>query len=446
MAGELLDMIPVLQAFKIHELDTSEKTRKFRVYSESFDMEINERLKELLDLAVNMEGKKIREMVESFRDNYPNITESAVLKGFQILVDKNVLLVDGDQPLEKSKPKKMPGLYLRKKIINSRQISGSLKLFEFLLNKKLIFASVLIFILMDFTIICSYFKIGGFVYFSTIDYFLVFGLLGMFMSLFHEVGHASAMQKYGLYGDMGIGLYYFNSVVYVDTHEAWKLPREDRSLIAGAGVYFNLVLFVPLSVLCLIIRSAALRDGLLLFNLTALRTFNPFLKMDGYWLLSDVLGVTNLQNKMALYFQRIFGKKGTHPDPFANYPGKIKRFIFIYTAVFFFFMFAFLMIFAVKATEIVKTFNYSLLQPLTYIIRNYKTFFNKEYIANFNLVLKNSFILLGISLFTFGFLRKIIITLFIKIKLVIKNKRNKIYPGATMDPKIVATGQSRSEE
>lgn len=423
MADKLLDMIPVVQAFAVHELDTSEKTKKFRVHSAYFDIEINERLKELLDLIVKLEGKKIREMVEAFRNNYPNATESAVLKGFQILINKNVLLVDGYQSLKKSKPEKMPGLFFRKKIINSRQISGILKLLEFLINKKLIVASVSLFILMDFAIIYSYFALDSFVYFSTIDYFLVFGLLGMVMSLFHEMGHASAMQKYGLYGDMGIGLYYFYSVVYVDTHEAWKLPRKERSLIAGAGVYFNLVLFIPLSVLCLIIRSAALRDGLLLFNLTTLRTFNPFLKMDGYWLLSDVLGVTNLQNKMALSFQRIFGKKANHPDPFLNYPGKIKRFIFLYTLVFFFFMFVFLMSFAVKATEIVKNFDYSLLQPLFYIIRNYRTFFNKEYITNFNLVLKNSFILLGISLFTFGLFKKMIRKWWLRVKRKARNRK-----------------------
>ena len=441
MTDELLDLIPVVQAFEVHELDTSEKTIKYRVYSEHFDIEINDRLKELLDLVVKLEGKKIRDMVEAFRNNYPNATESAVLKGFQLLIDKNVLLIEGCQLLEKSKPEKMPGLFLRKKIINSRQISRFLKLFQFLLNKKLIVASVLLFILLDFTIIYSHFAFDGFGYFSTIDYFLVFGLLSMLMSLFHEVGHASAMQKYGLYADMGIGLYYFNSVVYVDTHEAWKLPRKDRSLIAGAGVYFNLVLFVPLSLLCLIIRSAALRDGLLLFNFTALRTFNPFLKMDGYWLLSDVLGVTNLQNKMTQYFQRILGKRDTHSDPFADYPGRIRRFILLYTMVFFCFMFVFLVSFTVKAMAIVKTFNYSLLQPLTYIVRNYRSFFNEEYISNFNLALKNSFILMGISLFTIGFFKKIITTLAAN-----KRKKYKIQLGATMEPKMVAKGQTQSEE
>ena len=100
--------------------------------------------------------------------------------------------------------------------------------------------------------------------------------------------------------------------------------------------------------------------------------------MDGYWLLSDVLGVTNLPEQDDSIFSTNIGQRDTHSDPFADYPGRIRKvYSPLYTMVFFCFMFVFLVSFTVKAMAIVKTFNYSLLQPLTYIVRNYRSFFNR---------------------------------------------------------------------
>lgn len=120
------------------------------------------------------------------------------------------------------------------------------------------------------------------------------GLL-LFSGMMHEFGHAAACRNRGVrHGPVGIMIYTVFPALYTDVNEAWRLCSRDRLLVDSAGLLISFLLAsigAAMFVLAPNYPSAillVLNDSLLLINL------NPFLKMDGYWIISDLLRVPNL--------------------------------------------------------------------------------------------------------------------------------------------------------
>jgi len=126
-------------------------------------------------------------------------------------------------------------------------------------------------------------------------------LLGLFtVSMFaHELGHASASMRYGVPArDIGFGLYVIYPVFYSDVTAAWRLTRRQRVVIDLAGVFFQLLagtayLFVYRLTGWEVCYLAAVSVFLL-----GLFVLLPIFKFDGYWLLTDLLGVVNLSRQV----------------------------------------------------------------------------------------------------------------------------------------------------
>jgi putative peptide zinc metalloprotease protein len=137
---------------------------------------------------------------------------------------------------------------------------------------------------------------------------MLLSLLGAFV---HETGHASALVSYGCkQTEIGFGLYLYYPVLYTDVSEAWKLSRHRRAMIDIAGVYFQSVFQLLLLSLFLINPSPVFIYFFLFSDLIMFRTMNPFLRMDGYWLVADLFGIFNLReqstNLIKHYVFRLF--------------------------------------------------------------------------------------------------------------------------------------------
>jgi len=130
----------------------------------------------------------------------------------------------------------------------------------------------------------------------------VFALL-VLSALAHELGHAAACVRLGVQpGQVGAGIYAIFPVLYIDVSRAWRLPAQARALVDVGGMYFQLLvilLLVPLLAWEPTRHVAgtviAFNAGWVLFNL------NPVFKMDGYWLLADLTGTPNLQQRAFRY-------------------------------------------------------------------------------------------------------------------------------------------------
>jgi putative peptide zinc metalloprotease protein len=125
-------------------------------------------------------------------------------------------------------------------------------------------------------------------------------VVGFFVSaLIHELGHATAMARYGVApGHIGCGLYWFFPALYTDVNGAWRLPPKGRVVVDSGGIYFQALLIVFLTPLAFLGVGTEPIRLLILYNLySILHSLNPFFKMDGYWILSDLTRIPNLHRR-----------------------------------------------------------------------------------------------------------------------------------------------------
>ena len=141
----------------------------------------------------------------------------------------------------------------------------------------------------------------------------------------HECGHAAACRRFG--GEvhvMGVMLMIFTPLPYVDTTSSWAFrSRWARALVGAAGMIAEL----PLAAVAVFVWAAT-GDGIvhsLAFNViftasvsTLLFNLNPLLRFDGYYILSDLLEIPNLQaratRQLAYWVERYaFGMKHSTP-------------------------------------------------------------------------------------------------------------------------------------
>ena len=120
----------------------------------------------------------------------------------------------------------------------------------------------------------------------------------------HELGHAYTAKHFGLrVPTMGIALLVFWPVLYTDSSEAWKLTdRKKRLAISAAGISAEFIIAVSALLLWSLLPDGPSRSAVFIvattsWILTLLVNINPFVRFDGYYLLSDYLDIPNLQNR-----------------------------------------------------------------------------------------------------------------------------------------------------
>jgi putative peptide zinc metalloprotease protein len=138
----------------------------------------------------------------------------------------------------------------------------------------------------------------------TLDGLGAFGLALIGAKVLHETGHAVAAKALGCrVRAMGVALLVLWPVLYTDTTDAWRLTnRRHRLLIGAAGMLVELSLACFATLAWALLPDGPLRGGaFILASVTWISSLavnlNPFMRFDGYYLLSDLLGVDNLQHR-----------------------------------------------------------------------------------------------------------------------------------------------------
>ena len=125
-------------------------------------------------------------------------------------------------------------------------------------------------------------------------FLLVTGLI-LFSGFFHELGHAAGTRYGGASpGVMGVGIYLAFPAFYTDLTDSYRLNRRGRLRSDLGGVYFNAVLIVVASRIYIPTKFGPLLIFIVLSQGAALYQFLPFIRLDGYYIMSDLIGVPNL--------------------------------------------------------------------------------------------------------------------------------------------------------
>jgi len=166
---------------------------------------------------------------------------------------------------------------------------------------------------------------------SLVEIFQVGSIIGILAAIFvlaafHEFGHAVALKHYGgSVSEMGFLILYFQPCVYCNLSDAYLLPdKRQKAKVMLAGLFVQLVVtalavFVwriteigtPINRFSFLVAAVSL--AVALFNL------NPLIKLDGYYLLANILNLPNLRGRAFGHLRRRLvawstGKKIVHAD------------------------------------------------------------------------------------------------------------------------------------
>jgi putative peptide zinc metalloprotease protein len=159
---------------------------------------------------------------------------------------------------------------------------------------------------------------------------VIWFLLLLIVLFFHELGHSFSAKKFGINcKEIGIGLYLIFPVLYTNLGESWKLKKDKRIIINLSGIYFQLVLGLIIGLSAWFTNSAVL-SSLFFTNLTiALLNLNPFFKLDGYWVVADLLNTGNLYKDSNNELRSLFSSKSNNKKNIKLLIYAVLRLIFI---------------------------------------------------------------------------------------------------------------------
>jgi len=158
---------------------------------------------------------------------------------------------------------------------------------------------------------------------------LAFGVALTFAKLCHEFGHAFMAKRAGCrVQSMGLAFMVMLPMFYTDVSDAWRVrDRRSRLLIGAGGVFAELLLAVLALLAWSLLPDGPLRtSAFMLASATWITTLvinlNPFMRFDGYFLISDLWSVDNLQSRaFALCRWRLrealFGYGEPAPEPWS---------------------------------------------------------------------------------------------------------------------------------
>lgn len=120
----------------------------------------------------------------------------------------------------------------------------------------------------------------------------------------HELGHAYTARRFGLrVPRMGVAIVLLLPMLYTDTGETWRLTRpRDRFAVAVAGMRIEVMLAAwctlawsflpegPLKGACFFLATTS-------WLITLAINASPFMRFDGYYMMSDATGIPNLHDE-----------------------------------------------------------------------------------------------------------------------------------------------------
>ena len=127
-----------------------------------------------------------------------------------------------------------------------------------------------------------------------VDLLVVLGL-SLVSALFHECGHAAGCRYGGARpGVIGVGIYLVWPSFFTNVTDSYRLSRAGRLRTDLGGLYFNLIFMLALAGIYVATSSQVLLLVIAVTHLEMLEQLPPFVRFDGYYILSDLVGVPDL--------------------------------------------------------------------------------------------------------------------------------------------------------
>jgi putative peptide zinc metalloprotease protein len=172
---------------------------------------------------------------------------------------------------------------------------------------------IIIFVLIDF-ILLNIWLFGFHGVFGSLQqsyeqpftFLLIIGLL-LLSTLFHEFGHAAGCAFGGAKpGRIGAGLYFIWPAFFTDISDIYRLDRKAKLRSDIGGIYFNCIFALIITAAYFITGFEPLLLVIVLQNFAIFNQTLPFIRLDGYYILSDIVGLPDLFLRIKPVLKNIF--------------------------------------------------------------------------------------------------------------------------------------------
>ncbi len=329
---------------QIVAFDSSTQEKSFRVeLTDGRHFQINERLYHLLESLRT--PATVEELAAAFQARTGNSIALDQLTALctQLLAQGllNQAGDDLDQPVKAVTPKAYLGMHFRRTLLSAERLAPLARLLQGAFQWPVAIP------LLSLIAIAHFFAYWAISLQPELKLELFTGplltALVLFSIFLHEIGHVAACRRWNCpHGPLGFGLYFSMPIFYVDVTQAWRLTRRQRAMVDVGGVYLQL-LCTPLALLLYwLTGDPTFLMVIVAIDMLVLYNFEPIMKLDGYWLLSDLTGVPNLHNRTseaALNVGKWLLRKITlrvpapTTSPFSQWSWSVRTIIWIYLAI-----------------------------------------------------------------------------------------------------------------
>ena len=202
---------------------------------------------------------------------------------------------DGSQPVL-SKPDSLLALRLRKSVISPRLVKAMTTVCYPLFLPPVVIAGVAGLVVFDWWLFVEHGVAQGVreTLLNPSVFLLMFGVV-IASAFFHEVGHATGLRYGGGEpGVMGAGVYLAFPAFYTDVTDAYRLSKGGRLRTDLGGVYFNALFMLATAGVYFATGFEPLLALILVQHIEMAHQFLPFLRLDGYYVVADAVGVPDL--------------------------------------------------------------------------------------------------------------------------------------------------------
>ncbi|GAA4614453.1 hypothetical protein [Saccharopolyspora hordei] len=142
---------------------------------------------------------------------------------------------------------------------------------------------------------------------------LVLGVI-VLCGMFHECGHVAACRYGGARpGAMGVGIYLVWPAMYSTVTDSYRLSRGGRLRTDLGGVYFNAIAMLVMVLVFAVTGLPWLLVALVAWQVSTVWQFLPSIRLDGYYILSDLVGVPDLFDRMGPVLRSLVPGRPLHP-------------------------------------------------------------------------------------------------------------------------------------
>ena len=208
-----------------------------------------------------------------------------------------------DQAAPAVPPKADPLFALRARgtLLPERAANAAGALLRPLFHAPLVVAVVVGVLAVDYWLFVAHGLGGGIqqVLHDPVDLLIVLGLT-LVSAVFHECGHAVGCRYGGARpGVIGVGIYLVWLSFFTNVTDSYRLGRAGRLRTDLGGLYFNLIFILALAGIYQATSAEILLLVIAVTHLEMLEQLLPFVRFDGYFILSDLVGVPDLFGRVA---------------------------------------------------------------------------------------------------------------------------------------------------